>query len=152
MRHDPTSSSGWVRFPVGDPDYRDTGEGGLTVHALFFTADGLNHDDPFVQNAETALTVWLDGGPTRCADPHAPAVAGMFDANGLLTHDDSPDSAGIYNLLASVCLGSTGGAFCNSAGYFTCTRDDLTPDGLALVEQLERLYGRPAVLITNLDT
>jgi hypothetical protein len=55
--------------------------------------------------------------------------------------------------LACVCLGSSNITWV-SDGYerFIATKDDLTSDGVELVEKLEQLYGRPVELLTLIDT
>lgn len=57
-------------------------------------------------------------------------------------------------LLAAICLGSSGGSFYDTeAGrMWTCKAEDLTSDGHQLLASLEKLYGRPAKLLTFLDT
>jgi hypothetical protein len=57
-------------------------------------------------------------------------------------------------LLASVCLGSSSEAYFDDqrGDYWTASRQDLTGEGRRLVRGLERLYGRPAELLTFLDT
>lgn len=63
------------------------------------------------------------------------------------------DGLDSVELLAIVCLGTTGGAWHDDDyGYFKATEDDLTVHGQVLFGLLEQLYGRKPIFLTALDT
>ncbi len=58
-------------------------------------------------------------------------------------------------VLAAVTLGSCGSGFLlpgEGVASWAASRSDLTGEGEAIVSALERLYGRPALLLTFIDT
>lgn len=139
MRSDET---GWVRWP-GHLD--TTGEGGVFVLAVFLVREDASGRDAFCACYE-AGSVLFEAGENLVVNPHASDKRAVFPRT-----DDHHVSAPV---LAVVGLGSTCHAYVTShaGGYWHCTRDDLTPEGLALLASLERLYDRPALLLTLLDT
>lgn len=153
-RRDASKQSGWVNFPAKDPAFRNTAEGGMSVHALFVaTASISGGEDPFVHNCSTDLGVMRRGGPTFSADITNVAVEMFGESNDEMS-DFTNDNNATYGLLACVCLGSSGGSFLHDAlgQFWACRREDLTEDGRQLLLSLERLYGRRAILLTTLDT
>jgi hypothetical protein len=70
----------------------------------------------------------------------------LFDAEAL-----APEGM-VGPLYAAVLLGSSNRGWMRGSGTWTARRDDLTPEGAALLEILDRLYGKPAQLLTFLDT
>jgi hypothetical protein len=149
-RCDPTANSGWVAFPEVGADISNSGEGGMTVHALIYSSSSA---DPFANNAETALGVLLRGGPVFSADVADPG-AELFGDPANSWDSSSADTCASFGLLACVCLGSSGGSFWNERDqqYWAAAREHLTAEGRDLLRNLERLYDRSAVLLTTLDT
>lgn len=68
------------------------------------------------------------------------------------TYDNEPTVG--MPVLAAVLLGSTNLSLWSErdVAYFTATADDLTPEGVALLDALQALYERPVAIVTFLDT
>ena len=143
-RRDGSASSGWVRWPT---HLTSTGEGGMFVYAI---VPSLDRDDPFevccgVASAELRRREVLVPEPGQGNNPERrwwPRGRGGSSVD----------------LLAAVCLGSTGGSWYTgdlallNGRMWTATYADLTEEGQALVRALMDLYGRPVHLLTFLDT
>lgn len=169
--------SGWVNFPVNDPDWKSTGEGGMVVKLVVCDTDDISNgfaqccggavfdmlcevmvgDDQLPCPPATALAV---------AEEDAQALSDAFDqdeaslAQWKARHfpNEGTDEGSLQYLsrdyLAVIVLGTTGWSGCHAIeGYWTCKRSDLTPEGLALYDQLQALYPAGRLhLLTFLDT
>jgi len=150
MAHDLTSTVDWPEASVLDEysAYRDSGEGGLMVYAVW---------SAYMSAPSSLSEVSLDFSEVFVS-AHGPlkeAVDRSLQA-GRLAQRKSLD-AGLDQLFSSVVLiGSTDESFYTEQSfggtYFQVTRDDLSSSGLKLVETLEALYGEAATLVTFLDT
>ncbi len=127
-RREPTVTHGWVNWPSEQDDYKDSGEGGLAVYAIW------NQDTPEVCLSSTFGRLTTDVILTK--DGHRPPVM----------HDEY--------MSGFVYLGSTGGSWWSEdvGHYFQATAEDLTDEGKALVKALSDLYGYEPVIVTFLDT
>lgn len=138
-RGDRTARTGWVRWP----DRFDLGDMGTAVYALVPETkrpDGRPDVglDPFI--------VCLDADPVllTAGESSTPGYEGLFGVDEQLSDP----------MLAAVCLGTCGRGFYDSEKGRTwdCTMDDLTEEGRALCDALSRLYDRPVLLVTLVDT
>lgn len=144
-------SSGWVRWPA---DWVDTEEGGMYVVAVWMVDRGENlfGEDRFARcfEAESVRMRFHEPIVTGDAGVLERAVWGMPIA-ALPRYAD-----GVTNpVLAMIQLGSTNASYTREgwgSELWSCTRDDLAPEGRSLVATLDGLYGREAVLLTLLDT
>lgn len=134
----------YVNWPK---DWETTGEGGLAVFLV--VPDVVGWDDCAVPMPHFDLT-----GTT--------IVRGQEEAErqiwGFSQYDEGPAAPAQLryrhtDLVACICLGTTGGAYRNEeTGYFKAGLDDLTEDGMRLYKLLRSLYGVSPVLLTLLDT
>jgi hypothetical protein len=129
-RRDETAASGWVKWPTHSEDWKSTGEGGMWVYAVIPPKD------------ENCCVETIGLGPCDvhfgCDLPHVPYP------------EDSPQ----HILSSAVFMGSTGGSWWNESEetYFQATESDLTDEGRALLDMLEKLSGTRPILWTFLDT
>jgi hypothetical protein len=163
---------GYVNFPVDDPSWEYTGEGGMFVRLIVLEGNdywrvcpgGLSYifyDESLIvpkhelqpMHDDATEEDWL----RRMASHNA--YEKKFFPNLDMDRDNvgSEDTYLQYlsePVLASVLLGSTGwSGFHEEKGYWTCTYDDLTDEGKALYDSLQTLYkGHELVLHTWLDT
>lgn len=146
MRGVPESdeSKSYVCWPT---DWEHTGEGGLAVYLIVPDQAGRYWN-------ECAVSM-----PTLKAD--AVIVRGQQEDErriwGVSQYDTPPEErTEIYtetDLLACVCLGTTGGAWRDEEyGYFIARVGDLTWEGKQIYDSLKELYGIEPVLLTLLDT
>lgn len=132
---------------VFDTDYRDSGEGGLMVYAVW---------GYYGQEAPSFLSeVSLDMGEVLVSvlGPEAERINRNEIENRRARHRGQEEPfPELYS--AVVLLGSTEASLYSErrGSYFQVTRDELTEKGLAILEGLEALYGREANLVTFLDT
>ena len=131
----------------GQPDYQDTGEGGLMVYAVwgYYTQSAPS----FLSEVSLNMTELL----VSAHGPEAQRILGNEIENKRARNrgraEPNPE------LYASVVLlGSTGASLYSKAqdSYFQVTREDLTEKGLTILQGLEALYGEEATLLTFLDT
>ncbi len=133
--------TGVVRWP----DHLPLGDMGTGVYAVVPARP--QGEDPFVR--------CLDVEPVRIeygesADPTY--LQSLF--GGVEPTPANPHSYYSDPVLAAVCLGTCGRGFYDEPNgrQWQCTRDDLENAGRELCDLLERLYGRPVLLVTLIDT
>lgn len=151
---------GYIRWPVPGDTFMDTGEGGLSVYAVWLSAETevclpgavawITGDVVFWHEEDRLMTpveglpkdLWPTRSNTRIAFSETP--------------DIYEDTAGCQGFLY---LGSTRLALAHrdSDGeyggvYFQATMDDLTDEGRRLLSQLSKHYGAEPELLTFLDT
>ena len=169
MSHDPGANSGCINWPT---HLRDSGEGGMWVHALVLAGKdrSARHGDTFVNCCEVEGTIALPQANVCSSDNRglymAPEVEYGHDDYDMQVMTSGP------TVLAALCLGTSGGSWSYLGDevrgeygeyeadmrrrgddvYWQCREEDLTPDGVALVESLRKLYGRDVELVTYLDT
>jgi hypothetical protein len=128
----------FVNWPTSE-DYRDTGEGGLWAYA-FWLAN--NHD-------------------AACCG--VTSVIALPQQDVVLNYDSlvyppigygREDEAAYYGapVIGALLLGSTFNSLANDDDYFMVSYSDLTPPGQAVIDKLNNLYNRQAVIVTYLDT
>lgn len=137
---------GHVNFPVSDPNYKDTGEGGMAVYLLF-------EEDPNICIPGVGCFVYADCGLANLGEGTKMAISSTVDAeadlkNGRVYWIGGQHASGL------LYLGSTGAVLAKTeGGYWTATYDDLTDQGKELYNLLHMLYaGSPPKIVTFLDT
>lgn len=172
MKRRSNAISGWVNFPVNDPAWRNTNEGGMVVKLV--VCDDRDDETEFAQ-CSGAFVTDIQGEVLLADDKRAkPELAdGPESMDAVMAHQravraweqfhfpylgDSTRGAAEYlsrGYLAVLVLGSTGwsGWHTTRECNWTCGFDDLTDEGKALYRQLEALYpGCTLHLLTFLDT
>lgn len=132
-RGDPHAQSGCVRWPM----HRERVELGCAVVAI--VREKRFDEDPFQRALATASITLAHNDPVVTEEEER-ALWPEYDLN--------PDRFASVPMLAAVTLGTCGASFAD----WRPTRDDLTPEGLALVQGLEALYARPVELLLFVDT
>ncbi len=149
MRRREKHVTGYVRFPIDDPEWNFSAEGGMFVRAMVL--DDRNHANG---------VCWMEccGGPVTVTMDETPQMDGglekrlwprMYDANGKLREERTAEDYESVPCLATVVLGSTGWAgWSEKLGrYWQCTEADLTDDGRELLAALRRLYAGHEVVL-----
>lgn len=163
-------SSGWVRWPSAGVDgWRETGEGGTWVYAFVRVERSQPFDmdigegrslpalvDPFVHchGPDSTIALTMPDALVTVDSPIYPSegfahVAGLTPGSTAYEWERTNFGA---DVLAAMCLGTTGSTFANDDGPFDCGRDDLTRQGRWALVWLQMLYDRPPMLVTFLDT
>lgn len=177
-RREPVSK-GYVNFPINDPSYTHTAEGGMLVKLYVINDkwDDINDkwDDPdsfeiccgaVVTDALNASMIGSDritlpqfpDNPDSCAiDQYLKEEYSLHEQYyPNINNENVKDSSRFLSipLLAAIVLGNTGWSGWNSKSYWKCSYDDLTDDGKALYNSIQTLYGKHASLhlLTFLDT
>lgn len=171
MQRRSNAMAGCVRFPVSDPHWPSSGEGGLVVKLV--VVNPFDFDDP--ANPEVCvgaqvfdvLTEVLVGDDWRPVPRHRGEYASPDDvareqaaiAEWGRYHYPGAGEGGVEaqlsrGYLASIVLGSTGWSGHNAdEGSWVCRFDDLTDAGQALYRQIKALYPDAQLhLLTFLDT
>lgn len=170
---------GWVKFPIDDPRWEDTGEGGMFIKLVVVPPDDFNYKWWKASGASYIRDLLVECliGDDKRQNPDF--QVGELDARGLLEwerardkwleyhypHANRPWSNGVpaYDMIrhvstyymAAVVLGATSwsGWDKETTAYWQCTFDDLTPEGQQLYRMLEKLYPDCQLhLLTFLDT
>lgn len=167
--------AGCVAFPVTDPNWPTSGEGGMVVKLVVLS--DVEFDDPAnpavcagaqVFDVLTEVLVGDDKRPQpECPSTYeAPeAVTAEMDIRNEwesfhypALHDvgaKGVETALSRDYLASIVMGSTGwsGHNAEAGEYWTCTFEDLTEAGKALYRQMAAIYPSASLhLLTFLDT
>lgn len=164
MERRSNAMSGYVKFPVDDPIWKNTNEGGMVVKLAVcdnrdienqfgvcsgaFVADVMN--ESFIGDDKYSLP--------ECCELDRKAQMDMEVYHFPLFND--PDSKGLERYLsrpylAILIMASTGWSGWHKVKdrYWQCQFDDLTDEGKALYRQIESLYqGCDLHLLTFLDT
>lgn len=143
-----TNFVNWPGF--SDPEWRNTGEGGLYAYAVW--------DD-------VAKECFVDTFPRiSVADvfiaAHGPLSSDFGEQYRRYAHDhdytdyEARDHRHEISFDAVLFVGSTIGSFYSdhAGSYFSVDRIDLNPEGLRVIETLEAVYGSKATFVTYLDT
>jgi hypothetical protein len=178
MNRKSTDVEGWVNFPVNDPVWKNTFEGGMLVKLV--VCDNRDFDTQFgVCCGATVFDILSETfvGDDKCSQPKAPIVD-ESDPEALLAaltaeqnaqeewaarHYPRHAYASVQGFerytsrpyVAAMVIGSTGGSGSRVEDHETwvCTFEDLTDEGKALYRQLQKLYlGCDIHLLTFLDT
>ncbi len=171
--------SGWVRFPIEDPQWHNTHEGGMVVKLVVVeraeedkTLDGNGFgvcSGAYVNDMLTENFIGDDRRPKPDAQERDDSYEAVLQeeedrGNWMAYHyprmnDDSikhGDEAKYLSrpYLAALVLGSTGWSGSNEDhDYWICRHEDLTQAGKALYAQLQALYPTGELhLLTFLDT
>ncbi len=165
--------SGWVKFPVDDPAWKNSHEGGMFVKLV--VCDNREFDDQF--GVCSGVSVFNVLSESFIADDRRPRPAPLenYDTPEAVQAEqkamadwdayhfpslEGPQESGVGRFLsrpylASIVLGSTGwSGWSDTEGRsWMCRFDDLTDEGKALYRQIEALYpGCELHLLTFLDT
>ena len=139
--------SGLVRFPVDDPRWVDTHEGGMAVYLLF-------EEDPAICIAGVGCFVYADCPQGGLGEGARAAFCVTTDPEKDQERDRVFWLSG-QHATGLLYLGSTGASLYSEAagGYWLATEEDLTDEGKLLYTQLHMLYGGgPPKIMTVLDT
>jgi hypothetical protein len=168
MQRRTNAVSGWVNFPVNDPTWTSTNEGGMVVKLVVYGNEEFY--DKFVmccgaQVYDIGSEVLVgDDKPTNvktsCTNSLEDEDKGWISNHYPHLFEDDIESSSIdkytsRDYLAAIVLGTTGWSGAKTSGYeyWKCTFDDLTVQGKALYKQIEMLYpGAEIHLLTYLDT
>lgn len=173
MQRRSTAVSGYVNFPVTDPAWRNSKEGGMVVKLV--VCDDRDFDAQFgmccgaqVYDVLGESLLSDDRRPYPAARAEYPSVEDVAAeqkeiADWMAYHfphaaDDQEAGTGRYlsrPYLAALVMGTTGwsGFHTTEDRSWQCTFADLTPEGQALYRMLEQLYpGCELHLLTYLDT
>lgn len=174
-RRNANSRSGWVNFPVDNPSYTNSREGGMVVKMVVVAPLTQHADEPeFAQccgaMVHDQLTEILVGDDMR-PQPIWSATE-QFSYDQIVQYDidmkkwkeyhypftevkESPHEFQSIPYLASVVIASTGWSGWNTIteSSWHCTFNDLTDDGKAMYSMFQKLYpGATIHLLTFLDT
>jgi len=156
--------SGWVNFPINDPQWTNTNEGGMVVKLVVI------EDEEIVDKWALCFGAQVYDICSECLvgdDKFSPCSSSNSSEDEdwisnhfphLFSDDMKISSVEKYisrDYLAAIVLGTTGwsGAKLDEGEYWKCTFDDLTEQGKALYKQIEMLYpGAKLHLLTFLDT
>lgn len=126
-RHDGNANNGFVKWPNVTPGIHNSGEGGMSVYALFpeRTEDEFYHCFP---------------GMGIKANVHESPVSDLNEVQD-------------RHLLGALCLGTSGGSWTKENGdFWQVDWEDIQDAGVKILNELELVYGVEAVLITVVDT
>ena len=152
LRRNGTSNSGYIKWPT---ELLNTKEGGSWVY-LVVASHEMFDKDKFVNCCYNGATLNRglivdpshrddDQGPTRIEKrffPNCRAVLGC----------DDPNAHQSVDLLAAICLGTSGGTWYHADRPWSCSYDDLDQNGKALYDSVKQLYNREPTLLTYIDT
>ena len=143
-----TDTVNWPATGYGDEDgYRDSGEGGLMVYAVWGYITAPSHlNDVYLDTGEVLVSA---KGPLAELINHHQQEARKSES---LDRGDWNFRVSAAVLISSTDESIYGETFTSGGEYFSVERSDLTESGLAIVTALEALYGEPATLVTFLDT
>lgn len=173
MNRRSSAVSGEVRFPVDDPNWMNSEEGGMVVKLV--VCDNRDFDNQFGICCGASVTDILSDSLIGDSLRPKPISAENYDSiESLMAEQDARSAWEAYHFpriadesvdgverylsrdyLASMVLGTTGWSGWNEAEgrYWECRFDDLTNAGMALYRQVEALYpGCELHLLTFLDT
>lgn len=178
MNRRSTDMNGWVNFPVNDPNWQNTKEGGMFVKLV--VCDDREFDERF--GVCCGVNVWDQVTEQLIADDRRPMLE---DCGGLEQYTSEEEfiqahEEGVRKIreweqyhfpyinekhptdrsytsrayLASIIMGSTGwSGYRDGVGLWHCTYNDLTEEGKTLYNSLQTLYsGCVLHLLTFLDT
>jgi hypothetical protein len=140
--------------------WRDSGEGGLFVYAVWPLPATECHVDamPLLGHGDVLVGA---AGPLRTAflPYYSPEAGGCIRVRPVFGYDEEEDAEDLSTSLrlavtgTVVFLGSTGSSYFHDGGgdYFTATGSTLTEAGAAFVASLTALFGEPT-FVTYLDT
>jgi hypothetical protein len=139
-----SKTKGYVNFPIDDPQYRDTGEGGMFVKLVVY--DDKNLGACFGAHIIDVLNeVFVSDDCGGVESDHYPFIDAIESTSRYLSRP----------YLASLLLGSTNWSGWDDAkeAYWICRYEDLNPGGKELYCMMKELYPESEVrLVTFLDT
>jgi hypothetical protein len=173
MKRRSTHVSGWVNFPVDDPSWKNTNEGGMVVKLV--VCDNREFDKRFSVccggEITDLMTESLVGDDRRPQPVHAEnygsaeaileerkAIEAWNEYHFPRMYDTNADGVDRYlsrGYLAAIVMGTTGWSGWNESEgrYWQCGFDDLSYSGKVLYRKIEKLYpGCELHLLTFLDT
>lgn len=130
-RCDGNANNGFIKWPNATPGIHNSGEGGMSVYALF---------------PETIR-------PGAIEDEFYHCFPGMgIKANVHESPVSDLNEVQDRHLLAALCLGTSGGSWTKEDGEFwEAGWDDLQDAAVKILNELELVYGVEAVLVTVVD-
>lgn len=173
MQRRSTAITGWVNFPVNDPQWANSMEGGMVVKLV--VCDNRDFDDQFgvccgasVSDLLSECFVGDDRRPKPEPLPSYDSIEAVRAEQQAFAdweqyqyprlHDEAVEGVERYlsrDYLATLVLGTTGWSGWNpqTEKGWVCQFSDLNPEGQALYRQMEALYpGCDVHLLTFLDT
>lgn len=176
MNRRSNDKNGWVNFPVDDPSWYNTKEGGIFVKLV--VCDDREYDERF--GLCSGVYVYDHYSETLIYDDKRPLPKNDFKRSDFYNEQDFLTAIendctdlqkweeyhypGINHrtepqyisrtYLAVIIMGSTGwSGYKDNNGLWQCTYDDLTEDGKQLYNSIEKLYPNCTLhLLTFLDT
>jgi len=131
-RFDPSANNGFVKWPANLPGFHSTGEGGMSVYALFPEKIKPGEVEDEFYNCFPGFGIK--------ANIHESPLTDLNEVQDRY-------------LLAAVCLGTSGGSWADEHGImWTADWEDLQDAGVKILNELELVYGVEATLVTVLDT
>lgn len=169
------AAEGWVNFPIDNPQYEYTGDGGMIVKLVVVDDHEMEAPEHFAKctgvQVRDLLTECLVGDDQLAYPEDAKSyesVATIRDEEqarvdwvrrhypGYRCGACDPIEADLSrDYLAVIVMGSTGwsGMHAETGNSWACTVEDLTVQGKALYDQVAALYPNAALhLLTFLDT
>lgn len=169
---------GFVNFPVDNPDYRNSNEGGLFVRLVveprldgpgeLVCSGGYNHvlfDESYLRDDNRTPPAAFTFDETEPPEVTRQKMEDEYKASDsyILHHfpqyKDAIDNIYVKYLskayLAVITMGSTGWSGWSESNeeYWHCTYSDLTPEGKAAYDLMKKLYPDSVVTLqTWLDT
>lgn len=178
MNRRSNEKNGWVNFPVNDPSWQNTKEGGMFVKLV--VCDDRDFDDQF--GVCCGVNVWDQVTEQLIADDRRPQPEDCLslehyasEAEFVQAFEDEQRKKREWEeyhfpyinekhptdrsytsrpYLASIVMGSTGwSGYRDGVGLWHCTYDDFTEDGKNLYNSIQKLYSNCTLhLLTFLDT
>jgi hypothetical protein len=146
-----TEVRGWVNFPIQDPTWNDTREGGMFVRLV------VEEPDCFAEMACCGGNNWVILDETLPRDVQRE----HFPRSEEASKSEEEDARLLYlkymsiPYIAVLTIGSTGwsGWGKKTEAYWRCQFEDLTEEGKELYRSLQKLYPKSRLsLLTFLDT
>lgn len=176
MKRRSNNKNGWVNFPVDDPSWHNTQEGGLFVKLV--VCDDREYNDRF--GICSGVFVHDRLSELLIADDKRPLPKSDFKKSDFLNQEEYAAACENYyadlsrweeyhypalndkeerdytsrSYLAVIIMGSTGwSGYKADVGLWNCTYNDLTEDGKNLYSSIQKLYPNCTLhLLTFLDT
>lgn len=159
MNRRSTQMRGWVNFPIFNPDYENSNEGGMFVRLMVFDNPKEKKQFPLC----TGNYIFEEFQEVLVGDDKHPMpkdedfiINGVFDVD---THHEAMEEWRDWykqqNCLASILIGTTGwsGWHTKKKEYFTCDCSYLTVEALRFYPIFYQLYPNCEIhLLTFLDT
>lgn len=175
MKRRENVANGYVNFPMFDPQYKNSNEGGMIVKLVVFNESDVDDDDNFELCTGVYVNDFLTESFVGCDSEGIPRwddredfivyskrveeIEERFFPNMNIEYSDTAFNMAKYAMRPSLCslvIGNTGWSGWNTIDdvYWKCSYNDLTDAGKDLYSYIQKLYGPKASLhlLTFLDT